>query len=229
MRSVFGWLGQLLAWLVILGVVVVLAIAVLIPRIAGATPYTVLTGSMQPHYPPGTLVVIKPINTDALQTGDVATYQIASGDPTVATHRIVAVGVTLDGGRVFTFQGDANNAPDPEPVLPVQIKGKLWYSVPYLGYLNNALNGGQRQIAVWIVSTLLIGYAAFMFVGAIRDRRRKPRLEEPEPPPAPPARRPNPVVAGSTTEVPLLLIGGATATFMIVTGLIRLAQRRSTS
>lgn len=172
-RSVLAWLGQVVSWLVILGVVVVLAVAVLIPRLAGATPYTVLTGSMRPHYPPGTLVVVKPVPIDQLGIGDVATYQITSGEPEVATHRIVGVGSTLDGKRTFTFQGDANNAPDPEPVLPIQIRGRLWYAVPYLGHLNNALNGSQRQIAVWIVSALLIGYAAFMFVGAVRDRRRK--------------------------------------------------------
>lgn len=180
-RSVLGWLTQVLAWLVILGVAAVLAVAVVIPRVAGATPYTVLTGSMRPDLPPGTLVVVKPAKTEDLRTGDIATYQIESGEPTVATHRIVQVGVNLKGETSFTFQGDANNAPDPEPVLPVQIKGKLWYSVPYLGHVNNLLSGAQRQIAVWIVSAFLIGYAAYMFVGTIRDRgRRRKSAKEPK-------------------------------------------------
>ncbi|GAB4004781.1 signal peptidase I [Nocardioides ultimimeridianus] len=232
MRTTLGWLGQVFAWLVILGVVVALAVAVFVPRLAGATPYTVLTGSMRPHYPPGTLVVVKPTDTDDLQTGDVATYQITSGEPEVATHRILAVGVNLSGDRVFTFKGDANDAPDPRPVLPVQIKGKLWYAVPYLGYLNNALSGGQRQIAVWVVSALLIGYAAFMFVGAMRDRRRRPEQ---------PARLEPVAATGSTTPVrgpyvprppdavPLLLVGGGAAAFMVVAGFINRSRRRSTT
>ncbi len=155
----------------ILGVVLILAAAVLVPRLAGGTPYTVLTGSMRPHYPPGTLVVVKP--EDSYGIGDVVTYQLESGKATVVTHRIVSVGSTLDGETTYTAQGDANNAPDREPVKPVQVRGRLWYSVPYLGYVNNALTGKQRQSAVLVVSAGLVGYAVFMFVGAIRDRRRK--------------------------------------------------------
>ncbi len=52
MRSVLGWAGQVFAWLVILAMVSLLAVAVVIPRLGGATPYTVLTGSMQPGMPP---------------------------------------------------------------------------------------------------------------------------------------------------------------------------------
>ncbi len=178
-RASLGWLGQLVAWLVILGVVVVLAVAVVVPRLAGATPYTVLTGSMQPTYPPGTLVVMKPVPIEEIGTGDVITYQRQSGKSTVVTHRVVAVGTRTDGQQFFTTQGDANNTVDAEPVRPVQVKGRLWYAVPYLGHVNSALTGRQRQTAVIGVSTILIGYAAFMFVGSIRDRRRRP--VEPEP------------------------------------------------
>lgn len=171
-RATAGWAGQVLAWLVILGVVVVLAAAVLVPRLAGATPYTVLTGSMEPTYPPGTLVVVKPIAFDDIAIGDVITYQRESGKGDVVTHRVVGSGNRFDGERVLTTRGDANQVADRNPVQEVQVRGKLWYSVPYLGHVNNALTGRQRQWAVWAVSAGLVGYAAYMFVGALRDRRR---------------------------------------------------------
>lgn len=184
MKPAIGWFGQVLAWLVILGVVVVLALAVVVPRVAGAVPYTVLTGSMEPNYPPGTLVVVKPIPVEEIATGDVITYQIESGKAAVVTHRVVAVAASLDGETVLVTQGDANNTKDPNPVLEPQVRGRLWYSVPYLGHVNTALSGGQRQIAVLIVSAGLVGYAAFMFVGSIRDRRRKKSQVEGETPTA---------------------------------------------
>ncbi|WP_235536117.1 signal peptidase I [Nocardioides sp. Root190] len=162
-----------MAWLVILGVVGVLAAAVVVPRLAGATPYTVLTGSMRPSYPPGTLVVVKPVKTNEIKVGDVVTYQIESGKPTVVTHRVTEVAVGLDGKTVFSTKGDDNGSVDRDPVQPVQIQGKLWYSIPYLGYVNKAITGSQRQTAVLVVSAGLIGYAVFMLVGAFRDRRRK--------------------------------------------------------
>lgn len=170
-----SWVGRVAAWLVILSVAVVLAVAVLIPRLAGATPYTILTGSMRPGFPPGTLVVIKPASVSDIGTGDVITYQLRSGEPTVVTHRVTVVGQNLRGEKQFTTQGDANNIADAEQVMPVQIKGKLWYSVPYLGYVNDAVTGKERRITTIIVVSGLLLYASFMFSGSLRDRMRKPR------------------------------------------------------
>lgn len=235
MRATARWLGQVLAWLVILGVLAVLAAAVAVPRFAGATPYTVLTGSMEPSYPPGTLVVVKPADFDEIGLGDVITYQIESGKPAVATHRVVGEARRFDGTRVLITQGDANGDPDPQPVTAVQVRGELWYSVPYLGHVNTALSGQQRQVAVWVVAGLLVGYAAYMFVGAIRDRRRSRSRSAsvvPDIPAAPglltapePAPEPAPM-PGTTGGVPALLVGVAGVTgWLLLTGLARRRTR----
>ena len=171
-RSTLGWCGQVVAWLVILAVAVGLGAAVLVPRLAGATPYTVLTGSMRPDLPPGTLVVVRSAPAESIHVGDVITYQLESGKPTVVTHRVIAVGATVTGEPVFTTRGDANDVADEAPVRPVQVKGRLWYSVPYLGRVNTILSGSQRQATVSVVGGALLLYAAFMFTGAMRDRRR---------------------------------------------------------
>src|SRR5690348_3451699 len=152
-------------------VVVVLALTVVVPRIGGATAYTILTGSMKPGMPPGTLVVVKPVKPDQIRVGDVLTYQLQSGDPTVATHRVVGVGTTMGGDARFTLQGDANNAPDPNVVRPEQIMGKRWYSVPYLAYPALVVDGDIRQAVVMGAVVLLFGYALLSFAGAARDRR----------------------------------------------------------
>lgn len=171
-RGVIGWIGQVVAWLVVLSTAGVLTVAVLVPRLGGATPYTVLTGSMAPGMPPGTLVVAKPVDPEDIGIGTVVTYQLESGKPAVVTHRVVAVQQSVSGETTFTTQGDANDAPDEKPVRPVQIRGERWYSVPYLGYVNNVLNGQQRQVAVYVVAGGLLAYALLMFAGAARGRRR---------------------------------------------------------
>src|SRR5699024_1764038 len=74
--------------------IAVLALAVLlavVPRLLGGEALTVLTGSMQPTYSPGDVVVSVP--QEEYQVGDVVTFQPVSGDPTLVTHRIVAVTV----------------------------------------------------------------------------------------------------------------------------------------
>ncbi len=172
MRSIVSWAGRIVAWTLIFAAGFSLVVAVLIPRLTGATPYTVLTGSMRPSLPPGTLVVVKPVDAEQVGIGDVITYQLESGEAPVVTHRVTKVAQTTEGEARFTTQGDANNAADDQLVMPVQIRGKLWYSVPYLGYVNNALSGKQRQIAVYIVAAGLLLYAGWMFLSAMRDRRR---------------------------------------------------------
>ncbi|MFV0375102.1 signal peptidase I [Microbacterium sp.] len=174
MRTVASFVGRTAAWIVILAAVTVIVVAVLIPRIAGATPYTILTGSMQPAYPPGTLVVVRPVDdTDDLSVGDVVTVQLESGEETVVTHRIVEIQHRADSQTQFITKGDANDVPDAEPRMPVQVRGEVWYSIPYLGYISTALTGSQRSWLVTAIAVGLIGYAAWMFTGAWRERRRR--------------------------------------------------------
>jgi signal peptidase len=172
-RRLGARVGHVLAWAVTLSVIAALAVAVVVPRAAGGTPYAVLTGSMRPDLGPGTLVVVRPTPVDEIGIGDVVTYQLESGKPTVVTHRVVGVGVAVDGERVLQTKGDANEVVDPEPVREVQVKGKLWYSVPYLGHANTFLTSDQRQWAVYGIAALLLAYAALMWGGAALDRRRR--------------------------------------------------------
>lgn len=173
------WLGQVLSWLVILGVGSVLAVALLVPRLAGATPYVIETGSMSPKLPPGTLIVVKPVSPDQIAPGDVITFQIKSGDPTVVTHRVIAQGVDMTGQIRWRTQGDANNAADVNWVLPQQVKGKEWYAVPYLGYVTSFVSKQQRGVIMAVVVLGLVGYAGAQFRGSLRDRRRKSEASAP--------------------------------------------------
>ncbi len=172
-RGIASGTGQVLAWLVVLGAIAVLAAAVVVPRLAGGTPYAVTTGSMRPDLPPGTLLVVRAVSFGEIGTGDVITYQLQSGEATVATHRVVAVSAGLDGDTTLVTRGDANDIPDAEPVQAVQVKGRLWYSVPYLGYVNNVIGGEERRIGGYVVAVGLLGYAGLMFVSAARERRRR--------------------------------------------------------
>ena len=114
--------------------------------------------------------------TDELQIGDAITFQERSGDPTVVTHRIVSIAFAGDGTRQFITQGDANGAVDPEPVREVQVRGRVWYSVPLVGYAATAIDPAHRDLAVKGLAGLLLAYGGWMIVagacGRGRDRRR---------------------------------------------------------
>ncbi|HTM84796.1 MAG TPA: signal peptidase I [Mycobacterium sp.] len=160
----------------LLGLMIALAAAVIvIPALVGGVPLTVLTGSMEPTLPPGTLVVVRPTPVQDIRVGSVLTYQIRSGEPDVVSHRVLSRSVSTDGTTTFITKGDNNDSPDANPVTPAQIKGTVWYSVPLLGYVNNAVNGPARAWVTPGVAAVLFIYSGYMMVGAALSTWRKRR------------------------------------------------------
>jgi signal peptidase len=167
----------------LLALVLLLAAAVVIvPAATRSTPYTILTSSMEPGLPPGTLVIVKPIDPQDIKIGTIVTYQLESGEDVVVTHRVVEIqGQNLPGGDPsYITKGDANSAPDAKPVTPVQIRGSVWYSVPWVGWINNIVNGDLRAIVIPIVAGLLFLYAGWMIVSNRIEARRRRRREAAE-------------------------------------------------
>lgn len=147
------------------------AVAVIgLPALTGGGAMTVLTQSMEPGLPPGTLVVVRPTSVDDIRVGDVITYQIRSGEAAVVSHRVMSK-TYADGELTFVTKGDNNDTVDPEPVREVQVRGKLWYSLPLLGWVNTLLNGSNRTVVVAVAAGALFLYAAVSVIGAVRDRR----------------------------------------------------------
>lgn len=180
LRSAGKALGNALSILLLASVVAAGFGLLVVPKVTGSKPLTVLTGSMRPTYPPGTIVVVRPVGADALQVGDTLTYQMRSDEPDVVTHRIVSIGYGTDGKRRFITRGDANGADDPNPVQEVQVRGTVWYSVPYVGYASTALDPAHRTMALKVLAGGLLAYAGYLIVSGIRDRRRRgyPPLSE---------------------------------------------------
>jgi signal peptidase len=163
----------------LLGLILLLAIAVIVvPKVTDSVPMTIFTSSMEPTLPPGTLIIVKPKAVNRIAVGDVMTYQIRSGDPTVISHRVVAVNSLSDGTFSFLTKGDNNSEVDPV-VLQAKVKGVVWYSVPLFGFVNQAVNTTQR---VWIIPALavgILGYATYMIIrGSIETTQRRKRARQ---------------------------------------------------
>lgn len=103
------------------------------PTAFGFTAAVVVSGSMSPALEVDDLILIHA--QDSYQPGDIITYQSGSS---MVTHRIVEEG---EGG--FVTRGDANNAPDLEPVPLDRVVGKVVWQIPgvgtVLGYLRTPL------------------------------------------------------------------------------------------
>ncbi len=173
------WLGSLMrvigiACAVCLGTALVLL--VLLPRVMGWVPLTVLSGSMEPAIPIGSQVVVERVQTEAeladIEIGDVISFMPQPNDRTVVTHRVVAQSVQLDGDIMLTTRGDANEVNDPELIGVQQIRGVSKYHIPYAGYVASFLDVRQKQTGTVIVAVLLLSYAGWNLLAALRERRK---------------------------------------------------------
>jgi signal peptidase I len=94
---------------------------------------TVLSGSMQPTLPLGSLVVVVPRDADAVRVGYVITFSPPGESTRTVTHRVVDVQGSGRELRVHT-RGDANPVADPWTLnFPT---GRTWVVVadaPWLG------------------------------------------------------------------------------------------------
>lgn len=170
--------GHVLAWVVLGVAVAVLAAVVLVPRVMGWVPLTVLSGSMEPTITTGSQVVVEPVRgpaeVAALEVGDVITVMPRPEDPTLVTHRVVTKRWGADGSVVLTTQGDANATEDPWRLTSTQVRGRVLYHVPYVGYLAQTLDADQRDRAALLVAVALLCYAGWQLTHAVRDRRARP-------------------------------------------------------
>lgn len=155
---------------IVAGLAVVL---IVVPKATGSTPLTVLTQSMDPTLPPGTLLVVRPTPVQDIRIGDVVTYQIESGQPAVISHRVVSVASSSDGTRTFVLKGDNNALADSSPVTAAQIRGVVWYSLPDIGLVNQLVNGSRTWLIPAIAGVLLAYGAVMITIGAVSAARRR--------------------------------------------------------
>ena len=152
-------------------------------RIFGLTPYTVLSGSMEPTYHVGSLIYVKDVDPNDLDVDDPITYLI--NNKTVVTHRIIEVIYADDGvtKTAFRTQGDNNEDPDGEPVPAANILGKPVFSIPLLGYVIFYIQRPPWNALAIGVLVLLLGFA---FLPDLIDKllgtesEKKPEDEKPD-------------------------------------------------
>ncbi len=122
---------HVLSW-VLSSFIFLLAIALVIAFSVGFRIFCIQTGSMEPNYPVGAMIFVKPFEFDALSVGDVITfYSDADKKTVVVTHRVVSI--DKDTQEIET-KGDNNDTADFSPTLYSDVIGRVEYMIPYAGY-----------------------------------------------------------------------------------------------
>ena len=148
-------LRTLLSAISTLLVITVVALAILLVggRLVGLTPYTVLSGSMEPAYHVGSLIYVRPIDAQDIEVGTPLTFTVSDGS-LVATHRVVEI-ITENGETLYITKGDANDVTDP-PLKYSRVIGSPVFSIPFLGYFSTWLQSGAGVIAGIALAAMLL-------------------------------------------------------------------------
>lgn len=161
MKQIIKWFNRLVLFLTVL--VCILMAGFLVPRLFGIQPFVVLSGSMEPQIPTGSVVFVDTKDRDVSE-GDIITYDLAPDEeePIYVTHRVKQV---FDDRQIQT-QGDHNEHAD-EYLEPSAIAGTAIFHIPYFGYVLDWLqNTGYAVVVFWILAANIF---AMVLTGAVRD------------------------------------------------------------
>ena len=143
---------KILYYLLVVGILGMglLLLATLIPIPGNFIVKIVKSGSMEPAIKTGGIVVIRPAGSYAV--GDIITFGKDTKTQIPTTHRIVEI----QKGSFLT-KGDANDTVDPAPVMESEVKGKLIFSLPYIGFV---LDFAKKPLGF----ALLVGLPALLVI-----------------------------------------------------------------
>ncbi|MCI9259110.1 MULTISPECIES: signal peptidase I [Romboutsia] len=119
-------------------------------EIIGYRSYTVLSGSMEPRFYPGDIVITKHKNKTDIKVNDIVTYR--DNDGVIITHRIIEE--TPEG---YITKGDNNNVEDAEVLTKENIIGEVKFSIPKIGYVMDFLSKPM------VIAAEMILLAVFIF------------------------------------------------------------------
>ena len=104
---------------VLVVIVVLFAILLVGVRLFGIQVYSVISGSMEPEYPVGSLIYVKDVDPSQIQVNDVITYVLPNDMP--STHRVIGIdkqntlsqrtdgGSYINGGSCFSDTVNTNH------------------------------------------------------------------------------------------------------------------------
>ena len=135
-------------------IVVAIGAVMIVPKVMGDDIYAVLSGSMEPYYHVGSVVIVdKDVSPEEIQVGDPITFRKA--DSLIATHRVIEINTDT---QEFHTKGDANEVEDLAPVPFSDLIGKAGISVPLVGYIPLYMRTprGMFAIAAYVIVFILL-------------------------------------------------------------------------
>jgi len=157
---------------VIFVILAILLVGAILPIPGNYKMLSVLSGSMEPAIHTGSVVIVTPAKD--YKIGDIITFEAVGKNGIPTTHRIKEIKNT-DGNVLFITKGDANNATDSREVVASGIRGKVLFSIPYLGYVFDFIRRPIGFALLIIIPALLIvwGEAKKIYIELRKSKKVK--------------------------------------------------------
>lgn len=136
---------------------IVYLVLTIAPKTGLYATFTVLSQSMEPAIPRGSVVIVSPVDPKTLRPGDVITYSSSEPPYPTLTHRIVSIDESEDG-RVFHTKGDANILDDPWTMSYAGSAGKVRTFVPLAGYVIAATSTALARTGLGLLMAALLAF-----------------------------------------------------------------------
>jgi signal peptidase len=132
----------------------------------------VMSGSMDPVFKVGDVIVSQQVDPANVQVGDIVTYR-SSEFGKVVVHRVVE---KCEGDSLyFITKGDSNEYIDPYPVPAENVMNKIGFHIPYLGHVSNLIKSGPWVILLFALPLLLLfgRQIQSIFISFLRVQKRR--------------------------------------------------------
>lgn len=155
-------LCSLLGTLILLSVIA-FYLPVAVAGIRGHEVYNVVSGSMEPEIPVGSVIYVEPVPPEEIAEGDVIAFR--SGGSVIA-HRVVKNRV---GEGEFITKGDANSENDMNPVKYRELAGRVSYHYPVVGALLEICSGAVGK--AYLICFAACGAMLNILAGRLKGKR----------------------------------------------------------
>lgn len=135
-------------------IVIVLCSLLILPGLFGYHTYHVLSGSMEPVMPVGSLIYVYEEPPEEIEEQDIIAFYASLEESGIITHRVVTNNIV---SGVFVTKGDANDKEDPTPVPYDNFIGRVTRIIPYAGKALTYMTALYGKIAAACV--VLLGVA----------------------------------------------------------------------
>ena len=149
---------------------IVICLPLTVPKAFHYHVYTVISGSMEPAIPTGSLVYIKEMEPKDVQVDDVIAFYGTKDAASIVVENRVLMGE-------FITKGDANATKDMNPAPYDNFIGKVAYSIPKVGGIALVLTGVYGKI---LAGGAILGAVILHGIASVINSKREKEEDEAE-------------------------------------------------